>query len=221
MAEPTDSLINDVPLLARLSTDDRKALAAAGRLRTYAQGDVIVRQGDPGDAMHVIIEGEVRIFIANAEGNEVTIATMGPGDIIGELSLLDGRPRAATMVTNAPTRTFSVSRKAFTEWLESRPAAALALLATLAGRVRRDNESLSDRFFLDAGQRLAKLLATQANGTPSFRIRTTQAQMAAELGITRESVNKQLNQFERAGLVMIRRGSVTVLDPAALMTIVG
>lgn len=221
MPETNERLIRDVPLLARLSSDDRKALAAVGRLRSFSPGDVIVREGTPGDSMHVVVEGEVRIILSGADGNEVTVATMGPGEIIGEMSLLDGLPRSATMVATQKTRTFLVTRHSFVEWLAERPQAALALLATLALRVRKDNESLSDRFFLDVGQRLAKLLVTQSGGASGHRLKTTQAQMAAELGVTRESVNKQLNVFERRGWVALGRGSITVLDPAGLRSVVG
>jgi CRP-like cAMP-binding protein len=210
--------LQEVPWLARLAAEDVRALAAGGRRRTFAHGEIIFREGSPGDSMHVVLEGQVRCVITSADGNEITVATMGQGEAFGDMSLLDGRPRSTSAIASGKTLTFQVSRELFVEWLSARPAAALALLEELSIRIRRSNESLNDQYSLDLGQRLAKHLLTISAGHNGFKAKVTQAELASRLGVTRESINKQLNVFERQGWVLIGRGSVTVTNADGLRT---
>ena len=144
------------------------------------------------------------------------------GDCVGELALFDGgNPRSATATASEPTRTFIVTRAEFADWLKSRPAAALALLETLSGRLRRTDEALADLCFLDLPQRLAKQLVRLAVQNPGAagapaKVHVTQAEIAGLLSVSRESVNKQLNQFVRDGWISLGRGWVRVDDVAAL-----
>ena len=217
---PSERAIDDLPLLARLPAEDRKALAARARLKSYTAGTAIFGEGEPGDSLHVIVEGHIRIVTSNGAGDEATLAVVHPGDCVGDLSLLDGRPRSASAIAATATKTLVVTREAFTEWIEARPAAALALLETLSLRLRRTNESVADLMFLDLPHRLAKRLATFASEQRSdpgpVRIRVTQAELASLLGVSRESVNKQLNAFGREGWLSLARGAVIVHDEAAL-----
>lgn len=221
-----EQLVRDLPLLARLPRDDRQALAGKARLRSYPSGTTIFREGEPGDSMHVIVEGRVSVSVSNGSGGEATIASVGPGDCVGELSLLDGRPRSAAAIAATTTKTMVVTRDSFVEWLSERPAAALALLETLSLRLRRTNEAMSDLIFLDLPHRLAKQILSLSDlqqrlkeGAPpsaTVRIAVTQGEMAAMLGVSRESVNKQLNVFQRDGLITLARGAVIVTDDAGL-----
>jgi CRP-like cAMP-binding protein len=216
-----ESLIRDVPLLAKLPEADLKALASRGRVRSYPAAAVIFREGDPGDALHVVVEGSVRVAVLSAGGEEATVALLGPGEFLGDLALLDGRPRSATATAHQATKTLIVTRGDFRRWLSERPAAAFALLEALSLRVRRGDEALADLSFVGLHQRLAKrLLALTATETDArARMRITQSELASMLGVSRESVNKQLNLFAREGWIALGRGSVTVLDREALRNV--
>ncbi|MFN8506136.1 MAG: Crp/Fnr family transcriptional regulator [Dehalococcoidia bacterium] len=220
-----EEVVRDLPLLARLPRDDRQALATRARLRSYPSGTTIFREGEPGDSMHVIVEGRVSVSVSNGAGGEATIASVGPGDCVGELSLLDGRPRSAAAIAATATKTMVVTRESFVDWLAERPPAALALLETLSLRLRRTNEAMSDLIFLDLPHRLAKQIVALADlqqrlregqGANGVRIAVTQGELAAMLGVSRESVNKQLNVFQRDGLIALARGAVILTDEAAL-----
>jgi CRP/FNR family cyclic AMP-dependent transcriptional regulator len=214
-------LLHDLPLLARLPEADIAALAARGRTRDYPAGGAIFREGEPGDSLHVVISGLIRVSVGAGSGDEATVAHVGPGDCVGELALLDGRPRSATATAVEPTRTLVVDRRTFVAWLSERPAAALALLETISLRLRRTDEALADFCFLDLPHRLAKRLLELhgvSNGSRSPRIRITQAALASMLVVSRESVNKQLNRFARDGWVTLGRGSITIRDAHALRT---
>ena len=162
------------------------------------------------------MSGQARVCITSAEGEEVTVAQVPVGECFGEMALFDGHPRSASVIAEGPTRTFMVSHPEFVEWLNERPQAALALLETMSLRLRRTDESLADVFFLDVPHRLAKQLATSAERRPGTEIRITQSALAATLGVTRESVNKALNQFKDTGWVRLGHGRVFVDDPNGL-----
>ena len=221
-----ENLIRDVPLLARLPEEELKALASKGHVHNYTNGTAIFHEGDPGDALHIVIEGGVRIVVASPRGVEATVALLGPGECVGDLALLDGRPRSASAIASGSTKTLVVRRDDFTKWLSERPAAAAALLETLSLRVRRTDEALADFAFLDLPHRLAKRLldvaSVQQDGSKlsGFQIKITQAELASMLGVSRESVNKQLNRFARDGWIALSRGAVRLEDAEALRTFV-
>lgn len=219
-----EDYVGALPLLARLPKEDRLALAQRARLRSYRSGAVIFGQGEPGDALHVVVDGRVRIVAAGPNGEEATVAIVGPGDCFGEFSLLDGLPRSAAAIAPVATRTFTVTRDDFVAWVTDRPTAALAIMETLSLRLRKMDEALVDLVSLDLPHRLAKQLLALAtihdletvlnNGT--LRLSATQGELASMLGVSRESVNKTLGEFSRNGLVETARGAITITDMAAL-----
>jgi CRP/FNR family transcriptional regulator/CRP/FNR family cyclic AMP-dependent transcriptional regulator len=219
-----EELIRDVPLLARLPEAELRALASKGHVHDYRSGTAIFHEGDPGDALYIVISGGVRIVVASRKGEEATVALLGPGECVGDLALVDGKPRSASAIASGKTKTLVVRRDDFRTWLIERPKAMLALLETLSLRVRRTDEALADFAFLDLPQRLAKrlldLAIAQRDGQElaGTQIKITQAELASMLGVSRESVNKQLNQFSRDGWIALRRGVITLAQPESLRT---
>ena len=223
-----EDLMRDVPLLGRLPEADLRPLAAGGRVRAYRGSTVIFREGDPGDSLHIVIEGSIRISVLSPSGEEATVALLGPGEFVGHLALLDGRPRSATATAAQATKTLVVSRSNFSRWLSERPRVAYALLEALSLLLRSTDEALADLAFLDLPQRLAKRLLNLASAHPEMLIqspgaegsclRVTQSELASMLGVSRESVNKQLNLFARRGWITLGRGRVTLLDTESLRT---
>lgn len=214
--------VRELPFLGRLPDEDLQALARLGRYMTYADGEVVVSEGEDDSSLHLITSGQVRICVLSPSGDEATLAHLGPGRPVGELSLFDGKPRSASAIAEGPTKTFMVTRDAFIPWLRERPQAAVALLETLSIRVRKTDEALADVYFFELRDRLAKALIQRIedmelpNAKGPVRIRMIQAEMATTLGVSREAVNKQLKRFEREGLLKTGRGSVTVHDVEAL-----
>jgi len=221
---PHEEIIRDAPLLTRLADDDLRALVKSGREISFRKGETIFRQDDPGDALYVVFEGSVQITFGSVDGREITLAILGPGECFGDLALLDGRPRSAGAVAANAARTFVIARDAFVRWLDERPAAARSLLETLSLRLRQKDESLSDFSLLDLSHRLAKRLADlaaidpagKARGTGGIGVAVTQSEIAALLGVSRQSVNKELKKFESRGWITLSRGAVSVRDAPAL-----
>ena len=193
------------------------------RRRHFRRNEVIFHQGDPGDALHVITGGAVKILLPSAEGDEAIIATLRPGDFFGELSLLDGRPRSATATTVEPSETLSLPRDVFRELVQQHPELRDALFAALAGLLRRITKHVEELHFLDLAGRLAARLSELARQSHPGTTRDieldwpyTQSDLAAMIGGTRQSVNKLLSELVVAGLVVMERDTILIPSVAAL-----
>lgn len=216
-------MLQAVPFFSGVPSQDLAALAAACRSRQYRPQEIIFHQDDPGDALHIVRAGQVRIVLLSPRGNEITLALFHPGDFFGELSLLDGCPRSATAVAAVPTTTLTLARPAFLRVLGNTPQMAQQIILALSTRLRHTDILLGDAVFLDVSARLTKRLGelarAQAEGpippTP-WMVRVTQAELATMVGATRESVNKELRVLEAQGLIRVGRGRIVLLRPEAL-----
>ena len=214
----------DVPLFAGLPPVALADLAAASRVRRYAAGQVLWSEGDPGDALLVLEEGRVRVSRFTPAGGEAVLAVVEAPAALGELALLDGEPRDATVTAQGPVAVRLVPRSALLALLRREPAAAEGLLRTLAGWVRLANRRQADLLGLDVPGRLAKWLLGRAGDDTGERVRPgttvvlgrTQGELAAELGTTRESLNRALRRFAERGLVAVEGDHVVLLDPTGL-----
>lgn len=216
-------LLERVPFLAGLSEEDLRWLADRLHRRKYGRGDIIFQKDEPGQSLFIIESGSVRIYMPGTQGADLTLAVMGPGDFFGDLSLLDDRPRSASAVAGTDAVLLSLERSDFSSLLRARPDAALAVLATIARRLRDTDQTASDLAFLDVQGRLARKLLDlgEANGTqrgdgvvlPSG---LTQEDLANMIGVTRESVNRNLSVFRRLGLIAREGRKIIIRDPAGL-----
>jgi CRP-like cAMP-binding protein len=192
------------------------------RRRRFRRNEVIFHQGDPGDALHVVASGAIKIVLPSAEGDEAIIATLRPGDFFGELAILDGAPRSATAVALETCETLALPRVTFHELLDRDPGLRDALLGGLAHELRRLTSHVEELHFLDLAGRLAMRLyrlAREADKDAS-EVRLdwpyTQSDLAAMIGGTRQSVNKLLSGLVDDGLVAIERDTLIVTDVEGL-----
>jgi CRP/FNR family cyclic AMP-dependent transcriptional regulator len=212
-ASEARELLGGVPALAALSRDDLLDLAASARRRSYAKGQVIFHRDDPGDSLHIIVKGEVRVILLSPQGEEMILALLGPGDFFGELSLLDGIPRSATTIAAKATETLTVERDRFVQWLQSRPAAATVILAALGRRLRAADELVGEFAFLDVHCRLVRKLldlAGPAVEEGQVELHLSQDELASMVGVTRESVNKHLRFFKKRGAIDVYRRRIVL-----------
>jgi CRP/FNR family cyclic AMP-dependent transcriptional regulator len=223
MSEVSGSVLARVSLFSELDDGYRQRLAECLRARRYARGQIIFAEGDPGASLCIVESGTVRVVTSSPEGKELVLNTFGPGDVFGELALLDGEPRSADAVAQEPCRLYHLPREDFVQFLEANPRAAISLLALLSRKLRYTTHQVQDVAFLDVPARLARALLelndlaapTDAAASPA-RLRVTQSELAARIGATRESVNKCLGHFAGQGLIACERNQITVLQPAGL-----
>lgn len=198
-------------------------LAGQLRQRRFRRNEVIFHQGDPGDSLHIVDEGSVKITLPSPDGEEAIIATLRQGDFFGELALLDGAPRSATAVALEATTTLALPRDAFMEVLDADRGLRDALLAGVAHELRRVTGHVEELHFLDlAGRlamRLARLAADAAPGSDEVRLDWpyTQSDLASMIGGTRQSVNKLLAELVGDGLVVLEPDTLVIPSVQALV----
>lgn len=211
-------------LFELLSDEARAAVASRLVRRTARRGETIFAEGDPGDTVHLVLDGRVKISRAAPDGRENVLAVLGPGDMFGELSLFDPGPRTATATAVVDTGLASLSHDDLAYWLQRRPEAAQLLLGVLARRLRRTNEAMGDLVFTDVPGRVAKALLDLAarfgSPGPAGAVRVdhglTQEELAQLVGASRETVNKSLADFVSRGWLVLDSRAVTLLDVGRL-----
>jgi CRP-like cAMP-binding protein len=201
------------------SLDDAGAARLARHLvrRRYRADEVIFHQGDPGDRLHVIETGRVRIGLEAQDGREGTLTILGPGRVFGELVLLDGAPRSATAIAMDPTVTVTLDRAAFRSLVDEDPAIREAVLSGVARWLRRVTDQVTELHFLDLRGRVAATLvrmAREAGPTPGpvELPALTQGEVASLVAGTRQRVNAVLGDLGREGLIAYDGKRITVLD---------
>jgi CRP-like cAMP-binding protein len=197
-------------LLAGVSPGDVERLLAVTERRRFARGQVVFHEDDEGDALHFVSEGR---FGVRADGLLLTV--IGPGDAFGELALVGGGRRGATVQALADGETRALARPAFAALRRQRPAVDAALAAILAWRVRELTAQLAEAHHVEAEVRVRRRLVELARAFGGA-IPLTQDEIAQTAGTSRATVNRVLREAEAAGLVALGRGRTTVLDPEAL-----
>jgi CRP/FNR family transcriptional regulator, cyclic AMP receptor protein len=210
-------------LLRHLSRDELRRLAATTTLAHHPARTVIFQKGDPGSSMMAVIRGKVKICTQSIDGKELVLNLINRGGLFGEIALLDGEPRTADAVTLEETDVLVLERARFQPFLSERPDLALRLISVLCKRLRQTSEHLEDTMFFEAPSRLARSLLRLAeafgkvedSGT-RLDIKLSQQQLGSLVGVSRESVNKQLGEWQRGGLIDFAGGIITLRDRRAI-----
>lgn len=216
-------LLSRAGLFNLLSGDDLDSLTRFAKHRRLAAREVLFHKSDPGNQMCLIVKGRVKLSTVSPEGREMMFGILEDGDFFGEMSLLDGGERSATATAVSATELLTIERRDFIPFLERHPRVAIKLLATLAGRLRRTDETFEDTFFLNLTSRLAKkflALAEDYGESAGEGVRIGLELSQSEIGnlvcTSRESVNKQMRAWQDEGLIRCEGRRVTLLRPDAL-----
>ena len=205
---------------ASLPAAELKDLAAQCTVRSLGRGEALFEEGDCCRGLLIVADGHVEIRQISLRGREQVFHTEGPGAALGEGPLFDGGGYIASAVALSPTRVLFLPRAEVLRLCQRRPAVALAMLETLARRVRHFAGVISDLAFRPVAERLARHLQTTGAApiTPGTRIELTltQAQLAARLGTVRELVTRAFSQLEQRGVISRDRSLVIVRDPTRL-----
>jgi CRP/FNR family transcriptional regulator, cyclic AMP receptor protein len=211
--------LRSCPLFKHADESVLRSVAAGLRRRRFRRNEVIFHQGDPGDSLHIVGTGAVKILLPSAEGEEAIIATLRPGDFFGELALLDGASRSATAAALEPSETLVLPRSTFLQLLDHDPGLRNALLFGLARELRRLTGHVEELHFLDLAGRLAMRLTRLAResvpdapGEVRLDWPFTQSDLAAMIGGTRQSVNRLLSGLVDDGLVRIERDFLVITN---------
>jgi len=193
--------------------------------RTVRHGATIFAKGDPGTTLMAVLWGAVKISVSAGEGQEAVLNIIRPGQVFGEVALLDGRARTADAVAMSDCELMVIDRRDFIPFLRREPEVALKCIEILCHRIRQTSEQVEDVMYLTFAARLAKTLLRMSGGLEAGAARRpvqiTQRELGNLVGTSRESTNKQLRAWEARNWVRLERGTIAVLDAAALVKIVG
>ena len=214
------TLFREHPFFRDLAAGIIDHLAPRATTRKVKKGTVLFRKGDVGPRLYAVLAGMVRISVPSASGAEAVFSLMVPGEVFGEIALLDGGVRTADAIAVEDCELMVIERRDFMPMLQQFPELGIRFIDIICARIRRTNEQVEDIVFLDLANRLAKALlqlhSRAQAGSPRGVIRLTQREISQMVGASRESTNKQLRKWERMKLLKVERGSVVVLAPSAL-----
>lgn len=218
---------NNDTLLSGLSEADRKNVLDHCTQLSAGPRKVIVSQGSGGRDMYIVVSGTLKVSVLSDEGKEISFVVLRQGDYFGELSMIDGRRRSATVTAIESSELLVLSHSEYQQLLQNHPHTATQfltrMLSTLANRLRATDELYQDSVFLDVSARLAKfLLNTSIEGQDSdsgqrlLDVQLSQYELGTLVNASRESVNKQLREWEAQGIVDVEKGRITLLKPRLL-----
>ena len=215
------ALLKSSPLFRDLPTPTIEKIVGLGFNRAYETDHVLFRQGDNGLALYGLIAGEITVSMSSTDGQVLRLNTQGPGEVCGEIALLDGGVRTATAVISQPSMLFVLERDPFLRLLEDEPKLTIQLLALACQRIRWTSRLLEESAFMSVPERLASRLTwlsqTVGQDTPDgIRITISQANLAQFLSVSRQVVNGYLQEWQSQGHLSLSRGAVTIHDQAAI-----
>ena len=213
------NFLRTVQIFSELEDPDLLKLEALGERKKYEEGSTILREGDPGSAMFVVITGKVKVVRIDEEGNEVILAILGEGEFFGEMAILDGHTRSATVVTIDDSELFVLSQNDIIQLLHDFPAIAISLLKEFAVRLRKANTQIKGLSLKDAAGKVAGVILRLADefgfftkGAVEITELPVQQDMASMAGTSRETVSRILQMFVEQGYVTVRGRKLVIND---------
>jgi CRP/FNR family transcriptional regulator len=216
-------LLRSVPLFSDLEEGELERFSRVAVPRSFPAATRVFHEGDHSDACYIVRSGSFRVTREHSDGRAITLATLGPGDIFGELAMLDGEVRSASVESLEEGELLALPAGEVRALLARHPDITVKLVAALVRRLRVANERISRQSFQTVPSRVAGVLlqlvaeeAPKAGEGSEVTIHMNQSDLAQLAGTSRESVSRFLADLERAGVVRPGRGRVTVLAPEKL-----
>lgn len=227
MIDQGASLLANNELFGELPEQDRQRIVSRCTRKKVSARQVIFHQGDPGREMFIVLSGRLKVSVTSEDGKELSFFILHANDIFGELALLDGERRSATVTAIGPAELLVLHLRDFQELLRQHQLIGLKLLSVLAGRVRATTSLYEASVFIEIPGRLAgKLLelaeehGREEDGGIQLDIKLSQYELGTLINASRESVNKQLKTWQGQEIIEIRKGRIFIVDPDVLEALV-
>jgi CRP-like cAMP-binding protein len=218
-----DTVLRRVWLFSSLDDGEVEQIRRLTRPRGCAARETVVRQGDDSGDLYAVLAGRLKATAANPDGDEMVLSILGPGDVFGEIALLDRQPRSATVSALEACELLVIERGAFQALLARSPSLSLSLMRVMAKRLRELSDHAQDVSLLGVGARLARALLALARRFGerdarrlSVALKLSQQELGEMVGATREMVNRCLRRWTEAGMIEIAAGQLVILDEDAL-----
>ena len=220
MSDDIISLIKSVPLFSKLDEPSLKRVTSVASMRTYPKNSVIFNEGEEGNILFILKSGVVKIVVTNKEGKQIILKVLKNNDYFGEMSLLDGGYRSATIVAVEDCKAVLIFRKDLISIFKRHPSVVLSMLASLSSRLRNANEKIADLTFLNASGKVAQMLSNlvqssgkeDENGRIILDLSFSRQELAEMSGLSRETLIRVLNKFQEKVYIKIEKKRIIVID---------
>ena len=219
------AVLRGLPIFCDLDSDAFEQLCRYAKHATHKRGATIFSRGDPGNSLIAVISGTIKISISSPDGRSAILNLIGPGEIVGEVAVLDGQARTADATANSNCEIFVIDRREFLPFVRSQPALAMKFIELLCARLRWTSDQVEEVILQDLPGRLASALIrlTERHKTAQGgrTIAVTQQEISEMVGMSRESINKQLRAWAARNWVRLEHGAIVVLNLEPLQEIAG
>ncbi len=203
-------LLKSFPLFSDLSDEDLSDIEKIVKKKKYTKNEIILYQFDPGDSLYIISRGKVKVVLFSKDGKEVLLSNLGPGEFFGEMSLLDGLPRSASVVAIEDSEVIIVNRRDFLELIRNHPEIAMRILTEMSKRLRSADQKIGSLILMDVYGRVARVLVELAekegkriNNDIVIETKLRQQDIANMVGASRETISRVLKDFVQNGFITI------------------
>ncbi|MFY9271211.1 MAG: Crp/Fnr family transcriptional regulator [Candidatus Manganitrophaceae bacterium] len=216
-------MLRRIPFFEDLSPDQIETLVPFLEERSYRKKEVLFRVNDPGNTLFILKSGRVKVTLIDRHRREVILRVLQPGEIFGEMAVLDGYPRSATVTALEKSQAYTLNRESLLGFIQEHPQWSLKMLTTLSSRLRKANERIGVAAFSDAQGKVGRVLLDlipqgewdEGQGI-RIHVNLTRQQLAAMAGVTRETFIRILREFEQAGSIRAQGKEITILKQAHL-----
>ena len=206
-------MLHRVNLFSELAPGDTEVLTRHGNVRTYPANAILINEGDQSDSLYVLLEGRVKVYASDADGREVILNILEPGEYFGELSLVDDAPRSASVMSMGPVRLMMITKSEFKQCLAENPEIAFNLIRALTKEIRALTDSVKSLALMDVYGRVAHTLldlAVEKQGKMVIEQRLTHQEIANMVGASREMVSRILKDLATGNYISVDKHSITI-----------
>lgn len=206
-------MLKNIDLFADLTDSAADALLRCAKQHKYPKNSIIVTEGDTQSNFYIVVSGSLKVFVNGDDGRQVVLNWLGPGDYFGELALIDGDPRSASVITLSPTTLQVISQQDFQQFITADQAASFAMMKAMARRIRILTSSVRDLALLDVYGRVANLLQQRAALQTNHTLKLTHQEIAEMVGASREMVSRIMRELAVGGYIDQTMGSIVLRKP--------
>jgi CRP/FNR family cyclic AMP-dependent transcriptional regulator len=218
-AQVSVAMLRSVPLFASLAEEPLRMLTTVVTRRSVTRGTIIMAAGDPTDSLYIVLSGRLKVMMSDADGKEVILSILGPGEFFGEMGLIDDAPRSASVVAIEPCELLAINRRDFKKCLAENFEMAMAVMRGLVRRLREADRKIGSLALLDVYGRVARLLLDMAetvDGQKMVTKRLPKQDIAKMIGASREMVSRVMKDLQLGGYIEMRGSTIVLRDTILL-----
>jgi len=213
------AVLKAVPLFASFPDEQLRMLASVVTRRSAARSTTIMAAGDATDSLYIVLSGRLKVMMSDADGKEVILSILGPGEFFGEMGLIDDEPRSATVITIEPCELLAINKRDFKKSLAENFDMTMAVMRGLVRRLREADRKIGSLALLDVYGRVARLLldmAENVNGEKVVTKRLPKQDIAKMIGASREMVSRVMKDLQTGGYIEMRGSNIVLRDTIML-----